>query len=48
MQGSGFYFCEISVNDICREIKRFKVRNTEQSTDVPINVLRENPDIFSA
>ena len=46
--GPGFYFCGVSVNDVFKEIKRLKARKATQTTDIPVKILKENPDIFSA
>ena len=47
-KGSDFYFCEISFNDIYKKIKRLKMRKATQSTDIPVKIIKENADIFSA
>ena len=46
--GPGFYFCGVSVNDVFKEIKRLKPRKATQITDIPVKILKENADIFSA
>ena len=45
--GPGFYFCEVSVNDAFKEIKRLRARKATQITDIPVKVLKENADIMS-
>ena len=44
----GFYFCGVSINDNFIEIKRLKARKAIQITDIPVKILKENVDIFSA
>ena len=46
--GPGFYFRGVSVNDFFKKIKRLKARKATQITDIPIKILKENADIFSA
>ena len=46
--GLGFYFGEVSVDDICKELKRLNPRKAAQNTDIPIKILKENADIFSS
>ena len=46
-RGPGFYFFEVSANDIFKEIKKLKTRKATQNTDIPVKILRENADIFS-
>ena len=46
--GPGFYFCGVSVNNVFKEIKRLKARKATQITDIPVKILKENADIFSA
>ena len=46
--GPGFYFCRVNVNDVCKEIKRLKTRKATQVTDIPVKILKENADLFSA
>ena len=46
--GPGFYFCEVTFNDVFKEIKRLKARKATQITDIPVKILKENADIFSA
>ena len=45
---SGFCFCGVSVNDVFKEIKTLKAKKATQITDIPIKILKENADIFSA
>ena len=45
--GLGFYFSEVSVDDICKELKRLNPRKAAQNTDIPIKILKENA-IFSS
>ena len=45
--GLGFYFGEVSVDDICKELKRLNPGKAAQNTDIPIKILKENADIFS-
>ena len=44
----GFYFCGVSVNDNFIVIKRLKARKAIQITDIPVKILKENVDTFSA
>ena len=46
--GLGFYFSEVSVDDICKELKKLNPRKAAQNTDIPIKILKENADIFSS
>ena len=46
--GLGFYFGEVSVGDICKELRRLNPRKAAQNTDIPIKILKENADIFSS
>ena len=46
-RGPGFYFLEVSANDIFKEIKKLKTRKATQNIDIPVKILRENADIFS-
>ena len=46
--GLGFYFSEVSVDDICKELKRLNPRKAAQNTDTPIKILKENADISSS
>ena len=46
--GPSFYFCGVSVNDVFKEIKRLKAKKATQITDIPVKILKENADIFSA
>ena len=46
--GLGFYFSKVSVDDICKELKRLNPRKVAQNTDIPIKILKENADIFSS
>ena len=45
-RGPGFYFFEVSANDVFKEIKKLKTRKATQNTDIPVKILRENA-IFS-
>ena len=44
----GFCFCGVSVNGVFKDIKRLKVRKATQITAIPVKILKENADIFSA
>ena len=44
----GFYFSEVTVDDIWKELKRLNPRKAAQNTDIPIKILKENADIFSS
>ena len=46
--GLGFYFSEVSVDDICKELRRLNPREAARNTDIPIKILKENADIFSS
>ena len=46
--GLGFYFSEVNVDDICKELKRLNPRKVAQNTDIPNEILKENADIFSS
>ena len=46
--GPGFYFCGLSVNNVFKEIKRLKARKNTQITDIPVKILKENAEVFSA
>ena len=46
--GPSFYFCGVSVNDVFKDIKRSKARKDTQVTYIPVKILKENADIFSA
>ena len=46
--GPSFCFCRVSVNYVFKEIKRLKARKATQITDIPVKILKENADIFSA
>ena len=46
--GPGFYLCGVSINDVFKEIKRLQARKATQITDIPVKILKENADIFSA
>ena len=46
--GPGFCFCGLTVNDVFKEIKRLKARKATQITDIPVKMLKQNTDIFSA
>ena len=40
--GSGFYFCGVSDNDVFKETKRLKARKTTQIIDIiPLKTLRK-------
>ena len=43
-----FDFSEVSVEDIYKEINQSNTWKAAQSFDIPVKVLRENTDIFSA
>ena len=47
-KGLGFYFSEVSVDDICKELKRLNSRKAAQNTDIPIKILKANANIFSS
>ena len=46
--GAGFYFSEVSVREIFNEINNLNARKAAQNTDIPVKILKENIDIFSA
>ena len=46
--GPSFYFCRVNVNDVRKEINRLKTRKAIQVTDIPVKILKENADLFSA
>ena len=46
--GPSFYFCGVSVNDVFKEIKTLRARKATQITYIPVKILKENADIFSA
>ena len=37
-RGPGFYFVEVSANDIFKEIKKLKTRKATQNTDIPVKI----------
>ena len=43
---SHFYFNEVSVEEVYKEIRKLSTRKSAQSTDIAIRVLKENADIF--
>ena len=44
--GSRFDFCRVSVHDVEKEIRRLSTRKATQYSDLPVNILKENSDIF--
>ena len=46
--GTGFYFCGVSINYTFEEIKRLKARKATQITDILVKILKENADVLSA
>ena len=42
-----FYFSEVIVKDICKELKQLNPRKAVQSTNIPVKVLKENAVFFS-
>ena len=37
-RGPGFYFFEVSANDVFKEIKKLKTRKATQNTDIPVKI----------
>ena len=44
--GSRFDFCNVSAQDVIKEIEKLNNRKATQSTDLPVKILKENADIF--
>ena len=38
----------VNINDVRKEINRLKTRKAIQVTDIPVKILKENADVFSA
>ena len=47
-KGTRFDFCRVSVKDVVKEIKKLSPRKATQSAEIPVKILKENPDIFGS
>ena len=45
-KGSRLDFCRVSVQDVVKEIKKFRAWKATQYTDLPAKIPQENSDIF--
>ena len=47
-KGSHFHFSCVSLNDVFEEVKKkLGIRKATQSTDIPVNIMKENANIFA-